>query len=279
MKKILIITLVLGLVATAVFSRGRNEESAQASAEENEADTKVTGGPYVANQTANAYIYIHGGYVGMAIAKTDGEGYLTVSLDEAFLPHTIAEVDIESEEWNEDNTVLFDSHGDTYAAKYVEYNGTTYVGVSAGSSITYVEADENGEPAGNTDLEKAIIRSQSTMAAYYALVQAGGFKIFTDFGGEPITVTTTSYGGLTKKNAPDYWSFGQTWIGNISAIEEFIAENGVQYKLSQAKRAEEENAEGLKVWSVADVVTGATNSDFREYLGLAQYAAGKLKIK
>lgn len=279
MKKILIIMMVFGLIATAIFARGKNEESAPAPAEENEAETEVTGGPYVANQTATAYLYIHGGYVGRAIAKTDGEGYLTVSLDEAFLPHTIAEVDIESEEWNEDNTVLFDSHGDTYAAKYVEYNGTTYVGVSAGGSITYVEADENGDPVGNTDLEKAILRGQGTMAAYYALAPAGGFKLFTDFGGEAITVTTTSYGGLTKKNAPDYWSFGKTWIGNISAIEEFIADNGVQFKLSQAKRAEEENADGLKVWSVADVVTGATNSDFKEYLGLAQYAAGKLKIK
>ena len=277
MKKILFIILILGLVATAAFSRGKKEEPAPASADENEAE--VTGGPYAANQTATAYIYIHGGYVGKAVAETDGEGYLTVSLDEAFLPHTLAEVDIEAEEWDEDNTVLFDSHGDTYAAKYVEYNGTIYVGVPAGTSITYVEADENGGPAGNTDLEKEIIRSQGTMAAYYALISAGEFKIFTEFGGEPIAVTTTSYGGLTKKNSPGYWSFGQTWIGNITAIEEFIAENGVRFKLSQAKRAEEENADGLKLWSVADVVTGATNSDFKEYLGLAQYAAGKLKIK
>jgi hypothetical protein len=263
MKKILFALLIVTIIAATAFCEGKREEPA-------------TTGAYAPNQTATAYIYIHGGYVGKAVVKTDSNGDITVSLDEAFLPHTLAGVDIEAAEWDEDNTVLFDSHGDAYAAKYIEYNDKVYVGISAGKSLSYVEADETGAAVGNTDLEKTILRSQANMAAFYALVPAGKFKIFTEFGGTGTAVTTTSNGGVTKKDSPGYWAFGQTWIGNITAIEEFIAENGVQFDLAKAARAKEENADGLKLWSVVDTVTGATNSDFKEYFGLAQYAAGKL---
>ena len=99
----------------------------------------------------------------------------------------------------------------------------------------------------------------------------------TGFGGEVRPVTTTSYGGLTKKNAPGYWDSGQTWIGNIEAMEAFIEENGGQYALSEMVRATEENADGLKLWSVADTVTAATNSDFKDYFDLVQSALGRLK--
>ena len=238
-------------------------------------DTGITGA-YAPNQSTTAYSYIHGGYVGRAEVKTDENGDISVSFDEAFLPHVLASVDIEAAEWNEDNTVLFDSHGDVYVAKYIEYNGKVYIGISTGKGISYIAADETGSAVGNIDLEKMIIRDQASMATFYAVVPAGMFKIFTRFGGTASPVTTTSNGGLTKKTSPGYWAFGQTWIGNITAIEDFISENGVQFNLSKASKAKEKNAEGLKLWSVADIVTGATNSDFKEYFGLAQYATGKL---
>jgi hypothetical protein len=265
MKKFLFILLAITLIVIVTGCGTKAEE-----------EVPGISGVYAPGQTATAYSYIHGGYVGRAIVKTDENGDISVSLDEAFLPHVLAGVDIESAEWNEDNTILFDSHGDAYAAKYIEYNGKVYVGVSVGKSLSYVEADEKGTAAGNTDLEMMIIRDQANMAAFYALVPAGMFKTFTEFGGTGTVVTTTSNGGVHKKTSPGYWAFGETWIGNITAIEDFIAENGVQVDLAKASRAEEENADGLKLWSVADAVTGATNSDFKEYVGVAQYAAGKL---
>lgn len=266
MKKILV--LLIALSAFVFISCGGQKE-------EISTEPAITGA-YVPGQTETAYAYVHGGYVGMAKVMTDDNGDLTASLDEAFLPHILAQVDMEAAEWTEDNTVVFDSHGPKSVAKYVEYKGKTYVGISAGSSLTYVEADENGMAAGNTDLEMSILRNQGTMAAYYALIASGSFKVFTEFGGEAIVITTTGYGGLTKKASPGYWAFGQTWIGNITAIEEFIAENGVQFNESDMVRAKEENADGQKLWSVADAVSGATNSDFKDYYALAQHAAGKL---
>jgi len=235
-------------------------------------------GPYLPDQRAEAYAYTHGGYVGKAVVTVGSDGSLSVEVDEAFLPHILALVDIESAEWSEANTVAYMSHGnELYAAKYVQYNAKIYVGVPTGTTLSYVEADENGNPAGDVDLEKAILRNHDTMRAYYALIGAGRFGVIPAFGGEVIPVTTTSYGGLTKKSAPGYWNTGQTWIGNIEAMESFIEENGGQYALTEMVRATEENADGLKLWSVADTVTAATNSDFKDYFDLVQSALGRLK--
>lgn len=237
-------------------------------------------GGYMAGQISEAYAYVHGGYVGRALVKVADDGSLDVSLDEAYLPHTLGIVDYESDEWTEENTVYYLSRGsEVRVAKYVEYNGDVYVGTTVGTGLSYVAAGETGEPTGGTDLELSIVRNQSTMAAYFAGVQAGSFKVLTEFGGTAMPVTETHYGGVTKKNAPGYWNTGQTWIGNVTAIEEFAEENGVGYALSDMVRASEEDANGLKFWSVADAVTGATNSDFPDYFGLIQAAAGRLAME
>lgn len=235
-------------------------------------------GAYAANQSQTAYSLTHGGYVGRAVITIDSKGKVSVDIDDAFLPHVLAVVDYEDDQWSDDNTVKFISHGDElYVAKYVEYNGVIYVAVSIGEGFIYVEADENGMPLNSLDLEFKIIRNQKTMAQYFDIVPKGKFKILDAFDGKATPITTTPNGGLTKKTSPGYWNFGQTWVGNIEAIEEFIEKNGVQFNLSDMKRAEEPNKDGLKFWSVTDAITGATNADFKDYFGLVQSAAGRLK--
>jgi len=267
MKKILLLLFLVAL-SFLLVACGSGESG----------DQGEVSGPYLPDQRAEAYAYTHGGYVGKAVVTVGSDGSLSVDVDEAFLPHTLALVDIESEEWSGTNTVSYMSRGNEYyVAKYVQYNDKVYTGVPTGTGFSYVEADENGNPAGNADLEKAILRNHDTMRAYYALIGAGNFAVLPAFGGEAVAVTTTSYGGLTKKNAPGYWDFGQTWLGNIEAMEAFIEENGGQYSLTEMVRAAEENSDGLKFWSVADTVTAATNSDFKDYFDLVQSALGRLK--
>jgi len=269
MKRIVLLLFVVLLpLLLAACGSGESTSSEQAEAS----------GPYLPNQRVEAYAYTHGGYVGRAEVIVGADGALSVDIDEAFLPHTLALVDIESSDWSEANTVAYMSRGNEYhVAKYVQYNNKVYAGVPTGSGFSYVEADENGNPSGNLDLEKAILRNHDTMRAYYALVRSGGFAVLPSFGAEAVPVTTTSYGGVTKKNAPGYWNSGQTWIGNIEAMETFIEENGGQYSLTDMVQASEENADGLKFWSVADSVTAATNSDFKDYFSLVQNALGRLK--
>ena len=242
-------------------------------------DSSATAG-YIPGQVEEAYAYTHGGYVGQATVKVLDDGKLDVALDEAFLPHTLAIVDLGADEWNKDNTAYYSSRGnEVRVAKYVEYAGKVYVGVTAGGSLTYVEADETGKAVGGTDLEKVILRNQGSMKAYYGIIRAGGFKLIAKLGAAAVPVTTTSYGGLTKTNSPEYWNTGRTWAGNMKATEEFIEANGTAFSLDEMKQADKEDAEGLKKWSVADAVTAATNSDFKDYFGLAQMAVGRLKMK
>jgi hypothetical protein len=236
------------------------------------------GASYAAGQKAEAYAYTHGGYVARAIATVLWDGSVSVDIDEAFLPHTLAIVDYEETEWTETNTVYYLSRGsEVRVAKYIEYAGKVYVGTTVGGSLTYVEADDKGMAAGGTDLELLILRNQATMAAYYKNIKSGGFKIFTEFGGTATPVTATHYGGVTKNDSPGYWNTGQTWIGNVNAIESFIYEYGSDYSNADMVRAAEADANGLKFWSVADAVSGATNSDFPDYFNVAQAAISRLR--
>ncbi|TVQ25410.1 MAG: hypothetical protein EA383_08240, partial [Spirochaetaceae bacterium] len=203
---------------------------------------------------------------------------VSVELDEAFLPHTLAAVDIDAAEWNEDNTVYYVTRGNqNRVARWVQYNGTTYVGTTVGNSVTYVTADSDGNPSGNQDLELLIIHGQDSMANYVASIQDGGFGVMTEFGGTVEPVTTTGSGQLTKRGS-NYWAFGALgWQGNIEAIEEFIDENGWNFRIADMSRAAEEDADGLRRWSVADAVTGATLSDFKDYFINAQMALAQLE--
>ena len=228
---------------------------------------------YVPGQTAMAYNYVHGGYVGRAIVTTDNDGAVSVELDEVFLPHTLAIVDINSADWNEDNTVYYvQRNNQVRVAKHIAYNGNPYTGVTAGGSVTYVASDDQGNPVGGTDLELIIIRNEASMAAYWDHVGNGRFEIFTEFGGTPRSVTTTSYGSVYKRGST-YWNTGIGWQGNIDAVEAAAAQHGVRFSLNEISRNRDNR------WQLADAVTSATLSDFPDYFGLIQTASARLKMQ
>ncbi len=255
----LMITIVAALAALALVGCGGDEPTAP------------TG--FVPNQTAEAYGYVHGGYIGRAVVETDAEGSIDVTLDEAFLPHTLAIVDMESDQWNENNTVYYVQRGNQVrVAKWISYNGTNYTGVTVGSALAYVESDEQGSPAGGTILEKAILRNEGTMAQWWNSIDDGAFQVFTEFGGSATPVTTTSYGSLYKRGS-SYWASGELgWQGNMDAIEEAAEEMGVGFTLDEMVRGDDD-------WELADAGTGATASDFRDYFSLIQLAVGRLEME
>lgn len=227
---------------------------------------------YAPGQEVEAYAYVHGGYVGKAVVTTDDEGAMSATLDEAFLPHTLALVDLEDDAWNEDNTASYVVRGDeVYVAKYVSYNGTDYVGNTVGTALVYVEADEDGNPAGGTVLEKMILRNEANMEAYFDGIQDGAFATYTEFGGDAEPVTTTDYGSVTKRGST-YWNFGIGWEGNVDAVAEAAAENGIGYTMDDLGQ----NSDGE--WEVADATTAATLSDFKDYFALIQLAGARLEM-
>ena len=194
------------------------------------------------------------------------------------MPHTLAQVDIDDDAWNEDNTVYYISRGnEVHVARYIEYNGNPYVGTTVGGSVTYVEADEAGEPVGGQDLELEILHGQDTMAEYYEVIENGGFGIKTEAGGDVQPVTSTAYDQVTKRGS-SYWDRGPLgWHGNAEAMEAFFADHGVNFNLDDMARADEEDEDGLRTWQVADVVTGATWVDFKDYFVNAQMAVAQLE--
>ena len=239
----------------------------------NDAEAAATG--YVPGQTVEAYNYVHGGYIGQAVVTTNSDGSLQATLDEAFLPHTLAIVDLEENEWNENNTVFYVQRGNQIrVAKHIAYNGTNYTGVTVGAgALSYVAADDQGNPVGGKDLELIILRSEANMRAYWQNIGEGKFEIFTEFGGTPIPVTTTSYGSVYKRGST-YWNFGLGWQGNIDAVEEAAQEHGVAFSLDEMNRRADDN-----LWELADAVTAATLTDFPDYFGVIQMAAARLKTQ
>jgi hypothetical protein len=255
-----IITLLFAaLVAIALIGCGGEEPAAP------------TG--YAPNQSVEAFAYVHGGYVGKAEVTTDDEGNMSANVNEAFLPHSLAIVDIESDEWNEENTVTYVVRGDTvHVAKHIAFAGTNYVGSTVGTALVYVGADDQGNPAGNTPLEKIILRNEANMERWWNLIADGAFQIFTEFGGEAMPVTTTSYGSLYKEGS-SYWNFDLGWQGNMDAIEEAAAEYGVSYSTDDMVRGDDDQ------WRLVDATTGATASDFKDYFSLIQLASARLEMQ
>lgn len=230
---------------------------------------------FAPNQEATAYAYTHGGYVSVATATTDAEGNLDVELDEAFLPHSVAAVDFEAAEWTEENTATYTVRGDVnYVARWVNYAGTDFVGVTAGTTLVYVPAAADGTPAtdvNQNNLEMTIIRNERNMAAWIENAMDGEFAIYTEWGGTAQPVTTTEYGGIMKEGST-YWNFGLGWQGNIDAIEEAAEEYGVGYTLAEMNRTDDG-------WELADATTGATASDFIDYFAVIQKAVARLEMQ
>lgn len=260
--KTIISALIAVLALVALVSCGGGGETAAA----------PTG--YAPGQEVEAYDYVHGGYVGQAVVSTTEDGNFEVTLNEAFLPHTLAGVDMDSADWNEGNTVSYMSHGsENFVAKYVVYNDTTYVGTTFGTAVVWVEADEQGNPAGSTSLEMAVIRNENTMRSYFNGIGTGAFRVLTEFGGEAMTVETTAYGSLYKRGS-EYWAEGGRglgWNANIEAIQSAAVEQGVSYTFGEMTQNSD------NVWQLADAVTGATASDFQEYFALVQLAVARLE--
>ncbi len=226
---------------------------------------------FAPNQTTEAYAYVHGGYVGQAVVSTDAEGALSVTLDEAFLPHTLAEVDIESDEWTEENTATFEQRGTNHVAKYVIYDGTTYVAETVGGAVIWVQANEDGSPGAGPGLEKEILRNQNTMRAWFESVGNGAFQILTEFGGTPQTITESPYGGMYKSDG-GYWPAGITsmsWAENMEAIENAAINLGTGFTL-------DDMGFGDNGFTLADATTGATARDAVDYFNLIQNAVGRL---
>ncbi|MBU1093195.1 MAG: hypothetical protein KKH01_01900 [Firmicutes bacterium] len=301
MRKKLLLVIVLGLILTLSACSNISQEdyntlisekndlesevdilSDEKSALQNELDSKMVS---YKDQTVEAYQYTHGGYVGQVVIVVE-DGVLDVEINEAFMPHTLAEVTLSTlsapTDWNESNTLVI---GYVSYALYISYNDAVFKALQTEAGLlVYSAVDETGAlKTGSRDiknLDMDIIKSEANMKAYYDELNTGGFKLLKSFGDtSPIVVSENLY----KDGNSNYWqasegNFG--WQANIDTIEAFLEENGAAFDtLAFTTVLTTLNGVEDTYWQVADMVTGATNSSFQEYFLLAQTAFGKLETE
>ena len=293
-KKVLLV-LVLGFVVTLSACTGISQSEYDALMAEkdvlvgekatlqDELDSKMVG---YKDQSVEAYKFTHSGYVGQVkIVVVDG--VVDVEINEAFLPHTLAEVELSTlaapTDWNETNTLIV---GSSSYALYISYNDSVFKAVKTEAGLlVYTATDELGDVKAAargvvTNLEMDIIKDDSAMSAYYEALTTGGFKLLKTFGDTtPIVISEYQF----KDGNPNYWKASISslgWQGNIDLIETFLEENGAAFDSLEFTKVLM-TIDGLEdnYWQIGDIVTGATNSDFQDYFQLAQAAFGQLETQ
>jgi hypothetical protein len=180
----------------------------------------------------------------------------------------------EAAQFSEDNvyTALFDFHGaaaPTKFAKYVQVGGVVFTAGTNEKGYILYSSNQTGEIVPYLDM------SEDNIAWFFKEMRAGNFWLlkevangyekvdiaafFKDVPGAPI-----SKGKSQNKKFRVHWD---QWVPNIYKIEGFFKKNGfIPGTFSQDKKG---------VWSVADVVTGATITEFSEYAGVLYKAFNK----
>lgn len=244
-----------------------------------ELDSKMVG--YV-NQTVEAYGFVHGGYVGQVVVVVT-DGVVDVEFNEAFLPHSLAEVMLsipeETTVWNDTNTLTI---GSKSYALFVSLDGDVFKALETEAGLlVYSAVDETGAlktgSRDNKNLELNILKNDATMKAYYTALSGGTFKLLKTFDdASPVVVSENQF----KEGNPNYWQAGGDklgWQANIDAIELFLETNGAAFDTLDFTKVDTTiNGVEDSYWQVADTVAGATNSDFQDYFQLAQAAFGQL---
>ncbi len=237
------------------------------------------------DQSVESYGYTHGGYVGqVTIVVTNG--VVDVEINEAFLPHTLAEVTLSTVDavtvWDETNTLTI---GTKSFALNIMYNDNVYKAlVTEAGLLVYSVVDETGAlKTGRRDvknLEMDIIKNEATMKAYYDALNNGGFKLLKSL--DDTTPVVVSEGQFKEAN-PNYWQASEGklgWQANIDALEAFLEEFGAAYDtLAFTTVLTTVNGVEDNYWQVVDTIAGATNSDFQDYFQLAQAGFGQLETE
>jgi len=169
-------------------------------------------------------------------------------------------------------TAMFDFHGEktpTKFAKYVQVGDIVFTAGTKPDGYILYASPQTGNILAYFD------KSEANMAWFFDQMRAGNYWLlrkvgtryekfdiaafYKDVPGAPI-----AKGKSQNKKVRQHWD---QWVPNIHKIEIFFKRNGfVPGEFSQ-------NKDG--VWMVADAVTGATITEFKEYAGVLYKAYNK----
>lgn len=216
-----------------------------------------------------SYGLVHGHYVGVAKVVVDKDDkVVNVQFEEYFLPYNFAQIVLTDEQkatLPADALAVVGSRGTNYYSMYVSINGTLFTGTVSGESgaqsIKYAAS-------GIADIE-VWVETEANAKAYVEGVEAGTVFIANANGTESSYAKANTNAKIAwTKSASGYWtnpaSYPLGWGGNMAAIAEAL--------VGTTMDAEEADLVKTTTWSIGDITTSATLSDFADYYFLAQVA-------
>jgi hypothetical protein len=234
--------------------------------------------PTVETKTGIGYGLVHVHYVGVAELTTVDGVVTEASFEEYFLPYSWAKV------------TAAEGTADTVAVKTTSRTGaqvtTIYAQrVKVGDKIFTIEVTGTGwaqtfkyASTGIADID-AWVANEDNAKWYVDQIEADAYG-FVNANGAAITsfvlADSAAKNAMTKSES-SYWVVaepGLGWTGNMDAIVDLLVGSTMDFDPADFTRA----TVAPLVWGNGDITTGATLSDFKDYLSLALRAFANLEV-
>ena len=248
--------------------------------------------PTTTEGEGTAYGLVNKAYVGKATVKIKNDKVVDVIYDEAFLPHTWANIDYKMEEGSQlaDDVLMYTKEDmNSFYAKYISIDGQVFTGVVRENdlvldSTTYTAQVVNYSNEKIPDLFAYLYNSDANCEWYFNAVKNG--KVFIcDKDGKKLETypSLNTYGWL--KSEGKYWNASEDsplgWKGNIdnmvSYLKDKVLTNLDESKFVKDTEGTEENGYKYQYWTIDGVKTKVTMTDAYQYYKLAYSAYNKAK--
>jgi hypothetical protein len=235
-------------------------------------------GPTGETKTGIGYGLVHVHYVGVAELTTVDGVVTEASFEEYFLPYSWAKV------------TAAEGTADTVAVKTTSRTGAQVTTIYAQrvkvgdkiftSEVTGVEWAQTFKYAstGIADID-AWVANEDNAKWYVDQIEAEAYG-FVNASGAAITsfvlADSAAKNAMTKSES-GYWTVtspGLGWTGNMDAIVDLLVGSTMDFDPADFTR----DTVAPLVWGNGDITTGATLSDFKDYLSLALRAFANLEV-
>lgn len=231
-----------------------------------------------------AYGLVHSHYVGIVTLKTDADGKITAAaFDEMQLPYNWAVMS----SFKDNDAADFDGaafrdedlEASKRYAKAIMIGGKTFTALSTAAKGAY--PDYQLAEANNGVTLENWLKDGLNAKWYVTQMKQGNYGVMKSAGGVLNEFTDASTGSLGLgdrwlKSKNGYWSasmgIGLGWKGNMDKLSEYLIGNGFAEDGLTLKGED-------KIWSVNGTATGATLTDFNDYMALARIAYGMATVQ
>jgi len=278
MKKLYFLPILLLLLSFCLFGCNKKDDDV------NPPTTKEGEGV--------AYGLVNKQYVGMAKVKIKDNKVTDVNYDEAFLPHTWANIKYTMEEGTEMPTDILKytkEETDSFYAKYISIDGQVFTGEIRESdlvldNVTYVAQVVKYSNEKIPDLFAYLYNSDTNCEWYFNAVKNGKVFICDKDGNKLDTYESLNTYGWFKSEGK-YWTPSENsplgWKGNINNMIDYLKgkalENLDESKFVKDTEGTEENGYTYQYWTIDGVKTKVTMTDAYQYYKLAYNAYNKAK--